>query len=103
MPSVGSSALHVQLVKQEQRAEAEAIITRMLGGGILPATEPLTVAVKVSDPAVAKDVLGALSSANLAFTGFSLGTPSLDDVFFALTGRPAEEKATPEADKEARS
>ena len=89
--SIGSSALHLQLVKQEQRAAAEAVIVRVLGNGLLPATDPTSVAVKVSDAVVAKDLLGALSDANIQFTNFSLGTPSLDDVFFALTGRPAED------------
>ena len=42
---------------------------------------------------MAADVLSALSRAKIQFTDFSLGAPSLDDVFFALTGRPAEEKA----------
>jgi ABC-2 type transport system ATP-binding protein len=91
--SIGSSALHLQLVKQEQRAAAEAVIVRVLGNGLLPATDPTSVAVKVSDAVVAKDLLGALSDANIQFTNFSLGTPSLDDVFFALTGRPAEDAA----------
>jgi ABC-2 type transport system ATP-binding protein len=46
---------------------------------------------------VAAEVLGALSRANIPLTDFSLGTPSLDDVFFALTGRPAEEKPKEDA------
>ena len=90
--SVGSSALHFQLVKPEQRAEAQAVITRVLGDGVLPPTDPTSFAVKVPHATAAADVLGALSRANIAFTNFSLGAPSLDDVFFALTGRPAEEK-----------
>ena len=98
--SVGSSALHLQLVKHDQRAEAQALVTRLLGDGVLPATDPGFFAVKVPDAKVAAEVLGALSRANIPFTNFALGAPSLDDVFFALTGRPAEDK-TSETGKEA--
>jgi ABC-2 type transport system ATP-binding protein len=90
--SVGSSALHFQLVKQEQRAEAQAVISRVLGDGVLPPTDPASFAVKVPDATAAADVLGALCRANIQFTNFSLGAPSLDDVFFALTGHPADDK-----------
>ena len=42
---------------------------------------------------VAADLLGALARAKIEVTDFALGAPSLDDVFFALTGRPAEAPA----------
>ncbi len=96
--SVGGSALHFHLAKQEQGALARDVISRLLGDGVLPQTDPSSFAVKVSDARVAADVLNALSSAKIPFTDFTLGAPSLDDVFFALTGRPAQEKPT--ADKE---
>ena len=81
------------------------MISRLLGDGVLPPTDPAAFAVKVPDAAVAADVLGALSRANIQFTDFSLGAPSLDDVFFALTGRPAEEtgKSNETARRPARS
>jgi ABC-2 type transport system ATP-binding protein len=90
--SVGSSALHLQLVKPDQRAEAQVVVTRLLADCLLPATDPGSFAVKVPDARVAAEVLAALSRANIPFTNFALGAPSLDDVFFALTGRPAENK-----------
>ena len=39
----------------------------------------------------------ALASAGVPLAGFTLGQPSLDEVFLALTGRPAEEQETEEA------
>jgi ABC-2 type transport system ATP-binding protein len=99
--SIGSSALHFQLVKQEQRSEAQALISRLLGDGVLPPTDPSSFTVKVPDASVAADVLGALSRANIPFINFSLGAPSLDDVFFALTGRPAEQTSATTNGKEA--
>ena len=38
----------------------------------------------------------ALSAAGIGIHEFSLAQPSLDDVFFALTGRPAEDQAQEE-------
>ena len=90
--SIGSNALHVQLVKQDQRARAETLVSGLLADSVLPYTEPSTLAVKVADAAQAADVLSALSRAQIQVANFSLGAPSLDDVFFALTGRPAEDK-----------
>jgi ABC-2 type transport system ATP-binding protein len=42
------------------------------------------------------DVLGALAASQIDIAEFSVGTPSLDEVFLALTGKPAEPE-TPEA------
>jgi ABC-2 type transport system ATP-binding protein len=97
--SIGSNALHFHLVKQDQREEARAIITGLLGDGILPHTEPSAFSVKVPDASAAASVLTALTKANIPFSDFTLGTPSLDDVFFALTGRPAEETQREETRK----
>jgi ABC-2 type transport system ATP-binding protein len=99
--SVGTSALQLQLVKPDQRSEAQAVVTRLLGDGVMPPTEPGAFAVKVPDAKVAAEVLGALSRANIPFTNFALGAPSLDDVFFALTGHPAEEAKGDQPGKEA--
>ena len=93
--SVGTNTLHLQLADPEQRPQAEAVVARVLGDGLLPPTEPAKLTVKVVDAAAAADVLGALTGAKIQFNDFSLGTPSLDDVFFALTGRPTEEEAKP--------
>jgi ABC-2 type transport system ATP-binding protein len=45
------------------------------------------------------NALVALSHAGLAVTEFALGQPSLDEVFLALTGHPAEPTET--SDEEA--
>jgi ABC-2 type transport system ATP-binding protein len=90
--NVGSNTLHFHLVKAEQRDAAQAVVSGVLGNGVLPATEPSAFTVKVADAAAAASVLAGLARANIELTDFALGTPSLDDVFFALTGRPAEDK-----------
>jgi ABC-2 type transport system ATP-binding protein len=89
--SVGSNALHVRLVSADQRALAQQLVTRVLGDGVLPATEPTEVAARLESPAQAAAVLSALTDGNVEIAQFSVGNPSLDEVFLALTGRPAEE------------
>ena len=89
--SVGGNALHVQLTKASDRAKAQAALKKSLGNGILPGTAPGVLAIKLGGASEAADVLSVLKRAKIDVKEFSLGTPSLDDVFFALTGRPAED------------
>jgi ABC-2 type transport system ATP-binding protein len=88
--SVGGSALRVQLLDPARREEAQGLITQLLGDGIVPNTDPTSLSIKVAGAAQAADVLAAMSRANIQLTDFSLGAPSLDDVFFTLTGHAAE-------------
>jgi ABC-2 type transport system ATP-binding protein len=91
--SIGGNALRLQLVNREQRVEAHTLISGLLGDGALPFVDSSELSIKVSDSSAAAQVLSTLSHAKIQVTDFSLGAPSLDDVFFALTGRAAEEKA----------
>ena len=95
--SVGASALHVRLAVPDQLAKAKAVVVKMLGDGLLPDTGAGALAVKVADSGQAAQVVAGLGKGGVQVREFALGSPSLDDVFFALTGRPAEEKA-PEQD-----
>jgi ABC-2 type transport system ATP-binding protein len=88
--SIGGNALRCQLADGEQSSRAHAVVGSMLPGAVLPNTDPTALTVKVPDAPAAAEVLSALSRANIQLSDFSLGTPSLDDVFFTLTGRPAE-------------
>jgi ABC-2 type transport system ATP-binding protein len=96
--SIGGNALRFQLVDLGQREAAQALITQLLGDGVLPNTDPSAISVKVRDASAAADVLSALSGAKIRVSDFSLGAPSLDDVFFTLTGRPAEPGAKAEGE-----
>jgi ABC-2 type transport system ATP-binding protein len=91
--SVGASALHVNLARAEQRTQAHALITAFLADSVLPTTEPARLSVKVTGPGAAADVLAALARGSIEVGEFTMGAPSLDDVFFALTGHPAEDGA----------
>jgi ABC-2 type transport system ATP-binding protein len=89
--SVGSNALHVRVANATQRDSAQDVISRVLGNGVLPATDPGVIAARLDRPSQAADVLSALNTHNVDIAEFSIGTPSLDEVFLALTGKPAEE------------
>ncbi len=92
--SVGSSALHVRLASADQRARAQELISRVLGDGVVPVTDSMAVAARLANPAQAAAVLTALTQDSVEVAEFSVGNPTLDEVFFALTGHPAEEAAS---------
>jgi len=94
--SVGSGALHVRLMDPEQRPEAEQVLGRELGSVILEA-DSAALSVGCSDADRAAEAVAELSRSGVRIADFSLGQPSLDEVFLALTGHTAEED---EAQKE---
>ena len=94
--SVGSGVLRVRLREPEARPKAERILSGSLGVAVETPADPVALLARVSVPERVPDALAELPRAGIAVTDFSLGQPSLDEVFLALTGRPAEE----ETDKE---
>jgi ABC-2 type transport system ATP-binding protein len=88
--SVGASALHLRLASPDQRARAQELVRRVLGDGILPGSDATTVTARLASPAQAAAVLAALTGDSVEVAEFSVGNPSLDEVFFALTGHAAE-------------
>ncbi len=91
--SIGGNALRLQLASPERREEARALLSQLVGDGFLPNTDPTSLSINVSGAEAAAQVLSALSNAGIQLTDFALGSPSLDDVFFSLTGRPPENAA----------
>jgi ABC-2 type transport system ATP-binding protein len=89
--SVGSGALSVRLVDPEQRAEAERVLARELETVHLEA-DPAALSAACADADRAAEAVAELTRAGIRIAGFSLGQPSLDEVFLALTGHPAEEQ-----------
>ncbi|MGH3146159.1 MAG: ATP-binding cassette domain-containing protein [Rubrobacter sp.] len=90
--SVGSGALHVRLRDPEQRPEAERVLAQALGVSVQSGSDPAALSARVSDPERVSYALVELSRSDVAITDFDLGQPSLDEVFLALTGRPAEDR-----------
>jgi ABC-2 type transport system ATP-binding protein len=94
---VGSNALHMRLASPDQRGLAEELVHRVLGDGLLPVTDPTELAARLQTPAQAADVLAALTQNSVEVAEFSVGNPSLDEVFLALTGRTSEHPIPEEA------
>jgi ABC-2 type transport system ATP-binding protein len=88
--SVGSSALHLRLVDPDRRDEAERLLAGRLGDGLHRGADQAVLTTSVPDAEVAASVLGELVSSGIRVADFSVGQPSLDEVFLALTGHTAE-------------
>jgi ABC-2 type transport system ATP-binding protein len=88
--SVGSGALHVRLLEPDQRPEAEQVLGRRLGAVTLE-PDPAALSVGCSDADRGAEAVAELVRAGVRIADFSLGQPSLDEVFLALTGHTAQE------------
>jgi ABC-2 type transport system ATP-binding protein len=94
--SIGTGALHVRLLDPGQRPEAERILGRELGGVTLE-PEPAALSASCADADRAAEAVAELARSGVGIADFSLGQPSLDEVFLALTGHPAEDAGGDEA------
>jgi ABC-2 type transport system ATP-binding protein len=93
---VGSGTLHVRVLDPVQRAEAGRILTASLGTPFQLESDPAAISAQVSNPELVATALAELARCCVPLAEFSLGQPSLDQVFLALTGHPAEEAETTE-------
>ncbi|MDQ3765998.1 MAG: ATP-binding cassette domain-containing protein [Actinomycetota bacterium] len=96
--SVGTGALHVRLLDPEQRPEAEQILSRRLGALHLE-PDPAALSAQCSDADRGAEAVADLTRSGVRIADFSLGQPSLDEVFLALTGHPAEGDSVDQADE----
>jgi ABC-2 type transport system ATP-binding protein len=92
--SVGAGTVHIRLHDPAQRTKAEQIMVETLDVSVHLESDPAALSAQVSDPERVADTLARLSQAGIAVTNFSLGLPSLDEVFLALTGQPIEDEAS---------
>jgi ABC-2 type transport system ATP-binding protein len=88
--SVGTGALHVRLLDPTQRAEAARVLEAAVGSVVLE-PDPAALSAVCPDAGLAALGMGELGRAGLGIAEFSLGQPSLDEVFLGLTGHAAEE------------
>jgi ABC-2 type transport system ATP-binding protein len=87
--SVGSGALHVRLLDPEQREAAYAILERELGT-TQRESDPSALTAPCANAERGAQAVAALAQQGIGLAGFTLGQPSLDEVFLALTGHTAE-------------
>jgi ABC-2 type transport system ATP-binding protein len=87
---VGSGALHVRLHDPDDRPLAKHVLSAALGVPTYLESDPTTVTARSAEAGEVGAALTELSRAGIAVAELSLGQPSLDEVFLALTGHPAE-------------
>jgi ABC-2 type transport system ATP-binding protein len=90
--SVGQGALHVRLLDPGQRPEAMTLLARALDAAPHAEPDPASLSAPVADAGRASEAVAELARAGLGVAGFALAQPSLDEVFLALTGHPAEDE-----------
>lgn len=91
--SVGGAVLHARIADPERAGEARLVLERVLGAGVHPGTDPGVLSARVPVHGLVAEALVALSEAGIDVAELTVGQPTLDEVFFALTGRPAEAAA----------
>jgi ABC-2 type transport system ATP-binding protein len=95
--SVGAGSLHVRVRDAGQRAAAAGVLGRCLGADVQLDSDPAALTAGDVDTDRAARALAALATAGIAVAEFALGQPSLDEVFLALTGHPADDTEEGEA------
>jgi len=95
--SVGAGALHVRLHDPEQRPAAQQLLTKVLAAPVTLESDPSALSSCTNDNERIAAALTELTRAGIQVNEFALGQPSLDEVFLALTGHPAEDDAADEA------
>ena len=85
----GSSFLHVTPADRARVDEAARLLERVLGGHAQRSAEGGELAIKAASATAASAAIEGLASAGILLEGFSMAAPSLDEVFFSLTGKGA--------------
>jgi ABC-2 type transport system ATP-binding protein len=84
--ATGSGFLHVAVADTARLDEAARILETRLGGSVQRSVEGAQLSIVAKTARDANEALRALMDAGIELADFSLGSPSLDEVFFALTG-----------------
>ncbi|WP_422073008.1 ATP-binding cassette domain-containing protein [Tranquillimonas rosea] len=83
--AIGSGMLHLTLADPAVLDQASALLAARLGESVQRSPEGGKLSVPARSSAAAAAALTALSEAGIEVADFSLGSPSLEEVFFALT------------------
>ncbi|MGP3958156.1 ATP-binding cassette domain-containing protein [Nonomuraea sp. 3N208] len=95
--SVGAGSVHVRLRDPATRPDAERVLAETLGAPVYLESDPVALTARVTgsgnEAEQASRALHRLAEASIVVDDFSLGQPSLDEVFLALTDHRATEEA----------
>ncbi|WP_320775535.1 ATP-binding cassette domain-containing protein [Streptomyces sp. CRN 30] len=99
--SVGAGSVHLRLRDAERRGEAERLLRARLSAEVQLEPDPVALTARLATAAEdtaagqAARALSELTRAGITVDNFSLGQPSLDEVFLALTGHDTGSEADP--------
>jgi ABC-2 type transport system ATP-binding protein len=84
--ATGSGFLHVVVCDRADAEPAAKILQSHLHGTVQRAAEGAELSIMAGSPKAANEAIGALIAAGIDVADFRMGSPSLEEVFFALTG-----------------
>ncbi|RWO23634.1 ATP-binding cassette domain-containing protein [Mesorhizobium sp.] len=87
--ATGSGFLHVALTDVARLDQAASILERRLEHPVQRSAEGAELSVLAGTAKAANEALADLVAAGIELSDFSMGQPSLEEVFFALTGQPS--------------
>jgi ABC-2 type transport system ATP-binding protein len=90
--AVGSGCLHVAIADPARLDEAAQLLEARLGASTQRSIEGAQLSIIARDPSQANEAIAALVANGIELASFSMGSPSLDEVFFALTVGAAADK-----------
>jgi ABC-2 type transport system ATP-binding protein len=85
--ALGSGSLHVTLADPRRLADAAEILEAQLGRAPQAGVTDASLSIVTRTAAEANEAVGALIHKGIELSAFSMGSPSLDEVFFALTAQ----------------
>ncbi|HUG62877.1 MAG TPA: daunorubicin/doxorubicin resistance ABC transporter ATP-binding protein DrrA, partial [Methylomirabilota bacterium] len=97
--ATGSGFLHVAVADPGRLQDAARILEARFDSAVRTSTEGAELSVMVGTAEAANEAVAALIAAGVDLSDFSMGQPSLDAVFFALTGHPPETETAQETEK----
>ncbi|MGC4935540.1 ATP-binding cassette domain-containing protein [Gordonia sp. DT30] len=83
---IGSKSLHVLISDAARLHDASTLLRRCLATEVVELPTEARLSATITDPALAARAVAELESASIDIVEFSVQRPTLDDVFFALTG-----------------
>jgi ABC-2 type transport system ATP-binding protein len=90
---VGRDRLIVRLADPERTPEARAVLATLARDGAPDTIDAGEISVPVTGPRLAADAVRELDRIEAGIAGIEIRTPTLDDVFFTLTGRHVQAKS----------
>lgn len=92
--ATGSGFLHVALADPSGLGAASLLLEEELGAPVQRNAEDSRLSIMAGSPAAANAALARLIDAGFELSDFAMGSPSLEEVFFALTGHADLEEET---------